>query len=411
MIPHAIRFNPSGWLFVAVCFVALCLVYATRSSLGLMMPFWEDDPGWSRGLASSGGALVLLLMAICSPLAGYLLDRIGPRPVCAGGLLLVGVGVLLTARSVAEWQLIAYYGVFVGIGSGAVAMPLVTAVVARHFATYQGIAAGVGFSGATGGQLIALPTLGLLVTANGWRGTYVILGLTVLGFALLAWLLLRRCAVAGSGTAAPEPEPLRERLRFLITNRTFLLLLGGFVICGFTTAGVIEVHLLPYAEVCGYTAVTSTTAYGVHGLFNMIGVILFGLLADHLHRPRLLAAIYFVRAGLFVVLMFIAGNPPLLFIFAAAFGLLNFATLPVIASIVTTHIGVRIVGLTMGIIFGGHWLGAAIGAYAGGVLYDLLARYDWVWIVALMLAALAGVLSLGVRESRAAPTAPAPAPA
>ena len=67
--------NSYGWLVVGICFVALMLTYAVRSSLGLMMPFWEDDPGWTRDLSSNAGALVLVLMAISSPVAGNLIDR------------------------------------------------------------------------------------------------------------------------------------------------------------------------------------------------------------------------------------------------------------------------------------------------------------------------------------------------
>ena len=79
-----------------------------------------------------------------------------------------------------------------------------------------------------------------------------------------------------------------------------ILLLGGFTICGFTTAGVIEVHFQPYAVSCGFLPTEGATAYGVHGLFNMLGVIMFGFLADRLNRPMLLGAIYLIRATLFV---------------------------------------------------------------------------------------------------------------
>ena len=87
----------------------------------------------------------------------------------------------------------------------------------------------------------------------------------------------------------------------------------------------------------------------------------------------------------------------MLLIFAVLFGLLNFATLPVLAAIVSRHLGVRIMGLSLGLLFSGHSLGAAAGAFAGGWLFDLFARYDWVWNVAFALAILAGVLTLMIR--------------
>jgi MFS family permease len=99
MISRVVRDNSYGWMVVGICFVSLMLVYAVRSSLGLMMPFWEDDPGWTRDLSSDAGALVLILMAISSPIAGNLIDRYGPRPVCSAGLACLGAGVFAVTLS------------------------------------------------------------------------------------------------------------------------------------------------------------------------------------------------------------------------------------------------------------------------------------------------------------------------
>ena len=413
MIREAVRSNPHGWVVVAVCFMALCLVYAARSSLGLMIPAWEADPGWPRDFTATGGAIVLLLMAVASPFVGDLVDRAGPRHVCAAGLLLAGLGILLTSQSTSQRQFVVYFGLLLGAGSGAVAMPMVAAATARHFTANRGIANGIALSGATGGQLLALPVLGVLVTEIGWRSTYTIWCVGLFAFGVTAWLVLRDRAPEPdpAARAGAPPDALRRRLGVLARSTTFWLLAAGFFICGFTTAGVIEVHFLPYAASCGFLPVEGATAYGVHGGFNMIGVILSGLLTDRMHQARLLASMYFVRVGLFVLLMFVAGHIELLFVFAALFGLFNFATMPPIASIVASHIGIRFVGLAMGLIFAGHWLGAALGAWLGGVFYGAFARYDEVWIAALLLALLAGFLSLCIPERGRARREPAAAAA
>ncbi len=399
MFVRAIRTNPYGWLVVAVCFWALMASYASRSSLGLMMPLWEADPGWSRAFASNAGALVLILMAVVSPCAGNLIDRFGPRMVCAAGLAAIGAGLLLTATSGADWALMVYYGGLVGLGSGAIAMPMVAAAVARYFTAGQGLASGIGFSGATGGQLVALPVLGLLVGVVGWRGTHAGLGLLLIGLAAVSWLVLRGWP-PDAGAGGRGADPLSRRLGYLLGSRTFWLLLVGFTICGFTTAGVIEVHLIPYAVFCGFLPVEGATAYGVHGGFNMVGIILAGWLADRWHRPFMLAGIFFIRAFLFALLLFVAGSVELLFLFAALYGFLNFATLPIIANIVASRLGVGVIGLAMGLIFGGHWLGASIGAFLGGRLYGMLARYDELWLASIAVVIVAGVLMLLIPEDR-----------
>ena len=409
MMPEAIRANPYGWVVVGICFVSLMLVYAVRSSLGLMMPFWEDDPGWTRDLSSNAGALVLVLMAISSPVAGNLIDRYGPRLICAAGLACLGIGVFAVTVSSEAWHLILAYGGLIGIGAGTVAMPMVSAAVAIYFKSNQGLASGIGFSGATGGQLFAMPVLAVLVTWIGWRGAYVTMFVAIFIFAVAVWLMLR----GGKPREVAQDNVVRgslgARLKILGTSSTFWLLFVGFIVCGFTTAGVIEVHLLPYAELCGFGAIEGATAYGIYGGFNMLGVILFGFLADRMNRPRLLAGLYFARAILFVVLLYIAGNLPLLFFFAAAYGLTSFATLPVLASIVASRIGVGIMGLAMGIIFAGHWAGGAIGAYLGGALYRLYVNYDGMWIVALIAVLFAGFLSLCIPEERRRELVPRPA--
>jgi MFS family permease len=122
-----------------------------------------------------------------------------------------------------------------------------------------------------------------------------------------------------------------------------------------------------------------------------------------MRRPTLLAAIFMLRALSFIVLMGIAGNPSALFLFAAMFGLLNFSVFPVIAGIVAGQLGVGIMGLALGVLFMGHSLGAATGMILAGVLFDLFARYVWVWIIALALAVLAGVITLTIRDGPKAP--------
>jgi predicted MFS family arabinose efflux permease len=74
--------------------------------------------------------------------------------------------------------------------------------------------------------------------------------------------------------------------------------------------------------------------------------------------------------------------------------------MPVLASIVSTHIGVGVMGLTLGLLFAGHSAGAAAGAFMGGYFFDAFASYDWVWIVSIALALMAAVVSWMIRQTR-----------
>ena len=394
-----------AWAIVAVTFCALGLTFAARSSVGVLIPTWEAELGWARAVSATGGSLVLVVMAVASPLAGNLIDRFGPRRVIAGGLAIVSAAILGTSAISLEWQFLALFGLLGGIGYGAVSLPLVVTMMARIFERHRGTATGIAISGSTAGQLPALTLLALLVGAWGWRGAYLGFGLAILALVPAIWLLVGSRAASehrplvAHGRARVSPDmPLAAKIGVLMRNRTFMLLFAAFWLCGFTTAGVFDVHFVPYAVSCGFALVDGTAAHGVHGIGNMLGLILFGWLTDRVHRARLLAAMFAARAFLFVVLLGVAGDLELLFFFALAFGILNFSTLPPIASLVASRIGVGIMGLTMGLLFGGHSMGAAIGAFFGGYMFDLMARYEWVWLTSIGLALLAAVFAVLVGE-------------
>ena len=392
-----------GWIVVAICFAATAFTFGARSSVSMMLPIWQEELGWSRSQAATGASIVLAIMALGSPIAGNLMDRYGARLVIAAGLaaLAFGIGATSFVSDLTFYYLL--FGVIGGVGWAFVSIPMVTAAVSGYFERMRGLAIGIAISGASGGQLPILSGLGILIAAIGWRASYQVLALVVAALALLV-LLWFKPPLGERRSSQPsevdDADTLGNRLKFLLVNRTFLLLLGAFTLCGFTTAGVIDVYFIPYAMACGFTLIEGSLAYGAHGLGNLAGVVLFSWMADHVHRPRLLASMFFLRALTFVLLLFIAADISVMFTFAVIFGILNFATFPVIANIVATHISVRIIGLTLGLLFGGHSLGAAVGVSIGGWMFELTAQYGWIWWLSVVLAALAGIFAILVREIR-----------
>lgn len=399
--------NRKGWVVVGGLFLMLGIVITARNSIGLMIPFWKADLGWSYGFMSSAGAMMLVTMAVAAPIAGMVIDRFGPRLVYGFGMTLAAVALLLCSTMTEPWQLIAFFSIIGGIGFAAIAPSLVSATIAVYFDKRLALATSIATSGSTAGQIVLMPLLAFSVTAIAWGPSLRVFAIVIIATAVAVYFLIgpgvrppRRAGPAGMSSVGAV-------LRGLGANRTFWLLTGGFAICGFTTAGVIKIHLIPYAVSCGFPPLQSATAYGVMSAFSLIGMIGYGYLADRFNRPLLLASIYFLRALTFIILMNIAGNTPLLFIFAVLFGLFDYATFPIVASLVASHIGRHIMGVTMGLVFSAHSLGGAAGSYFAGHLFELFARYDWVWIVSVGLALLAALLSILIRETRA----PSPAPA
>jgi MFS family permease len=95
----------------------------------------------------------------------------------------------------------------------------------------------------------------------------------------------------------------------------------------------------------------------------------------------------------FILLIQVGNDVPSLYFFAALFGLFDYATAPVVASLVASHLGVRVMGLSMGLLGAGHSLGAAVGAFAGGVLFDSLSSYRGLWLLSIAMAVLAALIS------------------
>lgn len=391
-----------GWLVVAICFVVLSVSFSARFVLSPAMPHLEADLGWSRSAVSLAGSLALVAMAVVAPIAGNMVDRFGPRLLLAVGLAAVGAGMAATAGTATPWQFYLTFSLVAGIGFGVAANHIVSTVVSLQFERHRGLAVGIATSGSTAGLLVLAPLISEMLDGIGWRHSYVVLGAISLALVIPVLLLVRaRPAPVRHATASAALQAsFWRRIGLLLRSPVFHCLLWGFTICGFTTAGVIEGHLIPYAIACGYPPLDSATAYGVLSGFNLLGMVLAGWLTDRMHRPLLLGGIYVMRGLSFILLMFIADDPALLFVFAVAFGLFDYSTVPVTASLVASHIGLRIMGLTMGILSAGHALGAAIGLFLAGRLFDLFQQYSWTWGASLALALLAGLLSFLIRENR-----------
>jgi len=405
-------------------FLAMSMVSVTRASLGLAMTSLEQDMGWSRSFISTLVACALITMAMVSPLVGNLLDRFGARRILLGGLLITACALLLTSQTNSAWQILLTYSVIGGIGFGIVSKNVASATVARHFDTDRGLAVGVTNAGSTAGHIIILPIMAIILTAFGWRSGYLFLaGISVLLLPVV-WFLIkpgadifaarrRSDAATGHNAVIEEelPDTLIGRLKLLFRNRTFLALLGSYTICGFTATGMIDTHFLPYTVACGIPLVTGAAAYGVLATFNMVGMALSGYLSDRINRPRLLAVIYIMRGLSYGILLLVpVYDVNLIWIFAVVFGVFDYSTIPVTTSLVASHIGLRTIGLSLGVLAMFHSAGGALGAFLGGYLFDIFQKYDWVWVAAISVAMIAGILVLTIRENRDEPHLPNPQP-
>lgn len=377
-----------NWAVVAFGFLALSLAFSCRSALGLIMPIWQREFGWSSSYISGVGACALVIMAMIAPFAGRLVDQRGPRFTLNLGMGFLGIGAMIVALMNSKLMFVIGFSGFCAIGFGIVATHVVATAATRSFSKNQGLATGIATSGATGGQFLIVPLIAAVLAFISWRWSFG--AISCASLALIPCIRAKfrsRPPQINRHALTPDQSNIRRDLAFILRRPVFHLLFWSFLICGFTTTGVIETHLLPFASFCGFPPVPSATAYGLLSLVNLVGMIAAGWFSDRLNRPILLATIYVFRALTFVLLSILPGTSvEILFFFAFLFGAVDYATVPVTASLVASHIGIKVMGMAMGMLSAGHSIGGAMGAFLGGFIFDATDDYSLLWTICIWLA-------------------------
>jgi len=186
-------------------------------------------------------------------------------------------------------------------------------------------------------------------------------------------------------------------LAVAVRSREFWLLAGSFFVCGYTSTGLIGVHLIPHAVDHGFDKMAASGAMGLMGAMNVVGTTASGWIADR-HGRRIPLAIYYFLRGLSLFFLLAVGSIGELNLFAVIFGLNYISTVPPTSMLTADLFGKRSVGMLFGWIFLAHQLGAALASYVGGAIYDRTGAYDWAFISAGILGLVAAGMVLAIRE-------------
>jgi sugar phosphate permease len=412
---------------VGVVFLALLVSAGVRAAPTVLINPLENELGWARATISFAVSIGLLLYGLAGPIAGYLMDRFGPKLLTLFGLVVIGASTLAGAAVTELWQLNLFWGVLGGLGTGIVAPVLGATVANRWFVERRGLVLGVFGAAASAGQLLAVPTLMWLVVATGWRTGMVLLAVATLVVILPVLLLMRddpsKMGLRPYGddaqdrenapVASPAPEPGTVEVgggggvvRSALRSPVFWLLSGSFFICGATSNGIIGVHFVPHSIDHGIPAVTAASVLALMGAMNFVGTIASGWLTDR-YDPRKLLAIYYTGRGLSLLLLPFVISFEGLTVFAVFFGLDYIATVPPTVALVADRFGRANVGTVFGWVFFSHQLGAAIASYLGGVVRDTLGDYTLAFLAAGVLAVVGAFMALGVTRKAAPPQEPA----
>ena len=382
----------SMWILLGASLI-LALSLGIRHGFGLFLPPMSAEFGWGREVFAFAIALQNLVWGLTQPFTGALADRFGAkRTVIVGGVLYaIGLACMGLADSPLSLSLSA--GLLIGIGLSGTSFSVILGAVGRAVPMEKrSMAMGIAAAAGSFGQFAMLPgTLGLL-SWLGWSVALMALGLLVALIVPLA-AMLKDTPLPLTG----QEQTLGEALREACSHSGFWLLALGFFVCGFQVV-FIGVHLPAYLVDQHLPALVGTTVLALVGLFNIFGTYLAGWLGGRMSKPRLLSALYLARAVVITAFILTPLTVWSAYAFGVAMGLLWLSTVPLTNGTVATLFGVRNLSMLGGIVFLFHQLGAFLGGWMGGYLYDHTGSYDLVWQIAVLLSLLAAALNWPVRE-------------
>jgi MFS family permease len=377
----------------------------------------EMEFGWTRQTTSFAISVNLVLYGVTAPFAATLMERFSIRKVTPIALLFIAAGSGLTVFMTQPWQLVILWGVFVGLGTGAIALVFGSMVANRWFKERRGLVTGIFSAAYATGQLLFLPALSIVVAASGWRSSSLIVAATALVIIPIFYIVFRDrpsdvgttafgghielpASVVGSHTFASTLRGLFEAAR----KPAFWILAGTFFVCGWTTNGLIGAHFIPAAHDHGMPATTAAGLLAVVGMFDFVGTILSGYLTDKVDSVILLVFYYGLRGLALLTVPFVLGpnvEPPLLF-FIVFYGLDWIATVPPTVELCRKHFGLQKSPMVYGWVFASHMVGAAIAASFAGAIRDIQGDYFIAWITAAVLCLVAAVAVLGLKKVKPA---------
>ena len=188
-------------------------------------------------------------------------------------------------------------------------------------------------------------------------------------------------------------DALKEAFR----NKSYVLLVSGFFVCGFHIT-LVGTHVPKYVIDRGLEDWTAAAILSLIGLFNIFGSLLSGYLSAKMSKKIILSGIYFLRGISIILFIFTPASNVSAFLFGASFGFLWLSTVPATSGIVAHMFGTKYLGLLYGIVFLSHQIGSFFGAYLGGLFHDLYGSYDYAWYLAIALSVFAAIIHLPIKE-------------
>jgi MFS family permease len=394
---HDVRRTYYGWWIVAGA-IGLQLLAAglMMQAYGTYVAVWQAEFGWSKTAFAVAFALQRGLLALLSPLQGWLIQRFGPRRVIGVGLVILAVGFVLLAGF--ETRLGFYLSfLVVALGIGLSGFLSLTSTIVNWFERRRSSALALMQIGISVGGL-AVPLVAWWITTHGWRATALLSAGLVLVLGLPLSGLMRRTPEAyglrpdgaapdpddagpGGEDADPSPRPSGDfRARDALRTRAFWLITVGHAMA-VSLVATVGVHIVVHLnEGLGLTIQTAATLVAVMTGAQMAGQLLGGVLGDRFPKRALAAGAMWIHALALVIVAF-APSLPYALLFAVLHGLAWGVRGPIMQALRADYFGRSSFPTIMGISFSFVMVGQMLGPLLAGALADAFGDYRAAFVV------------------------------
>ena len=384
---------------IAACLVVL-ISLSVRQVFGMFFMDFNIDLGISNTEFGLAIGIQMLGWGLSGPIFGAIADKYGGHKAIMLSFMfyILGVFFLYNGPNTGLYFQISL-GVLIGIGCGGTAISIPMSIVGKHFPlSNRTIAMSLVTATGSFGYFISPLFTNYSLENNGWVDTlfYFVIFLLI-GFFIAFFVRSPNTYENSSGFQTEQEQTASEALKEAFTNKSYILLISGFFVCGFHIT-LVGTHVPKYVIDRGLEDWTAAMILSLIGLFNIFGSLLSGYLSSKRSKKLILSAIYFLRGISIIAFIFLPPSTISSIIFGASFGLLWLSTVPATSGMVAHIFGTRYLGLLYGLVFLSHQIGSFFGAYLGGLFYDLYGSYDYAWYLAIALSVFAALIHLPIKE-------------
>jgi len=375
-----------GYIVVIFAFISMLVAFGIYDSFGIFYTPLISQFGWTSATISGSFSISILIFGVIGVLMGHLTDRFGPRIILTLSGIITGLGYLLMSQINTLWHIYLFMGIIIGIGMSGLYAPVIS-LIARWFTARRGLMTGIVISGMGIGQLISPLIVSRLIATYDWQLSYIILGSAILIVIVVSAQILKRPdqieqiphGTDATGQRVNSMAHDSYTIQEAFYQLQFWLILLIKLCFGFYMFSIV-VHIVPHAIGLGVSPIMAANILAICGGASIIGDYIMGRAGDKI-GPRSVFIIDFILASASLLWLTQVNEIWMFYLFAAIFGFASGGNITSDSSLAARLFGLKSVGSIVGIASLGFSIGAAIGPFVTGSIFDVTRSYQTAFIV------------------------------